>query len=116
YSFVKVDLSKIEITEGLDLLAIKSLDFEPVDESRFPAIRMARHCLDSGLNACITLNAANEVAVEAFLNHKIAFLDIYKIIADELASMTEKSVTSLDEILMYDQNVRARAESAILNL
>ena len=89
------------------------LDFEPVDNVRFPSVQMAYDCLESGLAACITLNAANEIAVEAFLSHKIAFLDIYKIIENQLNTLEQVTVNTLDEIMMLDQNVRSKTKSTI---
>lgn len=100
----------------LDLLKIKHLDFEAVDHRRFPSVKMAYDCLDSGLESCITLNAANEIAVEAFLSHKIAFLDIYKIIRNQLDHLESHAVKTLDEIQEYDQNVRTLTRDAIRNL
>jgi len=70
--------------QTLNLSQMKHLDFEAVDHDRFPFVGMAYDCLKSGLGACITMNAANEVAVAAFLSHKIAFLDIYKIVSEAL--------------------------------
>lgn len=99
--------------EKLDLLKMNNLEFETVDNEVFPAIQMAYDCLESGLSACITFNAANEVAVEAFLSHKIAFLDIYKIIEQQLNDVEHTLVNTLDEILMLDQNVRDKANAAI---
>ena len=100
--------------QTLDLTKMKHLDFEPVDSARFPFVGMAYDCLKSGLNACITMNAANEAAVGAFLGHKIAFLDIYKLVSKSLDNMQSKELNSLNDVIEYDSFVRAQTESAIL--
>jgi len=100
----------------LDLLTMNCLEFEGVDHAVFPAIDMAYDCLKSGASACLTMNAANEVAVEAFLNHKIAFLDIYSLIQDRLDHLGQGTISSLDDILAYDQGVRRETESAMTDL
>ncbi len=101
--------------EKLDLLSMNRLDFEVLDKARFPCVQLAYDCLESGLAACITLNAANEIAVEAFLSHKIAFLDIYKIIKNQLNKLEHKNVSTLDEVLMLDQDIRNRTQTVINN-
>ena len=62
------------------------LDFEPPDSGRFPSLRLAREALASGGFAPTVLNAANEVAVAAFLARRIGFLDIARIVEDVLAA------------------------------
>ncbi len=99
--------------EKLDLKTLSELTFKPVDESRFPSVRMAYDCLKAGLAACITLNAANEVAVAAFLDHKIAFLDIYKITARALDKLDTAPLNSLNDIVNYDIVSRLKAESVL---
>ncbi|HEX8420577.1 MAG TPA: 1-deoxy-D-xylulose-5-phosphate reductoisomerase, partial [Sphingomonas sp.] len=71
--------------EPLDLVAIGKLEFEPPDPVRFPALRLAREALDAGGARPAILNAANEIAVEAFLQRRIGFLEIAAIVADTLA-------------------------------
>ena len=65
-------------------MAIGNLSFEAPDEVRFPALRLAREALRSGGTAPAVLNAANEIAVEAFLAGRIGFLDIARNVADTL--------------------------------
>jgi len=72
----------------MDLATIGALTFEPLDNARFPAIALARDALRDGGRAPAALNAANEVAVAAFLDHKIGFLDIAAIAADTLSRMS----------------------------
>ncbi len=106
--------------EKLDINALTSMSFEPVDHVRFPFVQTAYECLHSGLAACITLNAANEIAVEAFLNHKIAFLDIYNLVLDMLDKCQSndgaRALHSLKDILSYDSFVRQQANSCILKI
>ncbi len=102
--------------DKLDLTQLRQLDFEPVDRERFPFVQTAYDCLDAGLASCITMNAANEVAVEAFLNHKIAFLDIYNLVLDMLNKCESRPLNSLKEILSYDSFVRRQANSCILKI
>ncbi len=101
--------------ERLDLKKMNHLDFESVDHERFPVVQMAYDCLDEGVNSCIAFNASNEIAVEAFLEHKIAFLDIYKLIRNQLDRLESNPVNTLDEIQEYDQNVRTLTRNAIRN-
>ena len=71
----------------LDLAAIGSLTFEAPDEARFPALRLARESLRAGGGAPAAMNAANEVAVGAFLDRAIGFLDIARVVSATLEQM-----------------------------
>ena len=71
----------------LDLAAVGSLTFEAPDELRFPALRIARECLNAGAGAPAAMNAANEIAVGAFLKGAIGFLDIAAIVARTVEEM-----------------------------
>jgi 1-deoxy-D-xylulose-5-phosphate reductoisomerase len=90
----------------LDLLEIARLDFEAPDDRRFPALRLAREALRRGGAAPLTLNAANEVAVEAFLAGAIHFGDIAAIVEDQLARLDQPLPGSIDEVLALDAEVR----------
>ncbi len=70
--------------ERLDIARLSRLDFEPPDTNQFPALDLARDAMKAGDVACTVLNAANEVAVEAFLTGQIGFLDIAALVADVL--------------------------------
>lgn len=87
-------------------LQLASLTFEPPDEARFPALRLAREALTSGQAATLTLNAANEVAVAAFLEKRIGFLDICSMVETVLAQAPQMDVSSLDALLLADSDVR----------
>lgn len=99
--------------ERLDLLKMTDLRFDPVDHERFPTISTAYDALAAGQAACISMNAANEVAVAAFLDHKIAFLDIYKVIMEGLDKLENVPLKSLSDVLSCDKVARDKAESLI---
>ena len=90
---------------------IRTLTFEPPDPARFPALRLAREALQAGNSAPTALNAANEVAVERFLNKEIAYLDIAKIVDQTLEGLDNKAISNLDDIAEVDLTARAFARS-----
>jgi 1-deoxy-D-xylulose-5-phosphate reductoisomerase len=95
--------------EPLDLFAVARLDFEQPDFDRFPCLAMAYQSLQTGGTATTVLNAANEVAVEAFLNHKLKFTDIAAVIEKTLAHITVKPMDSLDIVMAVDAEARVTA-------
>ena len=95
----------------LDLAAIARLDFEAPDFERFPALALAWAALREGGSAPAVLNAANEVAVAAFLAGRIGFLDIAAIVADTLSRMATAPMHSLAAIIAVDRAARATAGS-----
>ena len=101
--------------EKLDLTKLKQLDFSTPDIDRFPFVKMSYDCLGAGLPACIIMNTANEIAVQAFLGHKIAFLEIYDTVSTMLDKLETPSLKSLDDVLEYDSFVRRETESLILD-
>ena len=100
---------------ALDLLQVACLDFEAPDVHRFPCLRLARAAAEAGGTASTTLNAANEVAVEAFLGRRIGFTDIPVIIDDALSSLPAESVRDLDHILRADRLAREHAATWLAN-
>ncbi|MGB8839890.1 MAG: 1-deoxy-D-xylulose-5-phosphate reductoisomerase [Aliidongia sp.] len=90
----------------LDLAAIGQLTFEAPDPARFPALRLAREALIAGGSAPAVLNAANEVAVQAFLDRKIGFLDIASIVEQTLADLAIAPIHSLDDVHNFDKRAR----------
>ena len=101
--------------ERLDFKKISQLNFEQPDLERFPAIAKAYECLQKGQYAAIAMNAANEVAVDAFLTNRIGFLDILACIDHILASVAVVGFNALEDIQAFDQDVRRRAESWVLS-
>jgi 1-deoxy-D-xylulose-5-phosphate reductoisomerase len=88
---------------------VARLDFFPPDEVRFPALRLAREVLIAGAGAPTVLNAANEIAVAAFLAGKIGFLDIVAIVETVLAQFGAPTVADLAAVLALDEAARAAA-------
>lgn len=93
----------------LDLFAIGRLDFERPDEQRFPCLRLAREAVQAGGSAPAMLNAANEVAVEAFLQRRIRFTDIARMIESVLNALPVRAVEALDTVFEADTRARELA-------
>ena len=94
----------------LDLFAIGRLDFQAPDEQRFPCLRLAREAAQAGGTAPAMLNAVNEVAVAAFLERRIRFPEIARMIEDVLHTEPALAVESLDTVLAADGRARDLAE------
>jgi 1-deoxy-D-xylulose-5-phosphate reductoisomerase len=94
----------------LDLFAVARLDFEAPDEQRFPCLRLARQAAEVSGTAPAMLNAANEVAVAAFLERRIRFPEIASIIDAVLNAEAAVAVECLDTVLAADHRARALAE------
>jgi len=92
----------------LDLAAIGELTFRAPDEQRFPATRLAREAAAAGGGAAAVLNAANEVAVAAFLDGKLAFTRIAAQVEETLGAFAPGAPASLDEVIALDAEARAR--------
>lgn len=90
----------------LDLFAIARLDFQAPDPQRFPCLRLARQAAEAGHSAPAVLNAANEVAVEAFLQRRIRFPEIAGMIEQVLEQEPVVPLTSLDAVFAADQRAR----------
>ncbi|MFF7864259.1 1-deoxy-D-xylulose-5-phosphate reductoisomerase [Pseudomonas monteilii] len=90
----------------LDLFAIARLDFQAPDEQRFPCLRLARQAAEAGNSAPAVLNAANEVAVEAFLGRRIRFPEIAGMIEQVLDQEPVVPLPSLDAVFAADQRAR----------
>ena len=100
----------------LDLAAIGTLHFETPDSERFPAIEMARAALEAGGAAPTVLNAANEVAVAAFLDRRIGFLDITRIVEETLTRLPAERPVRLEDVFAVDRRARAVANDSIAAL
>ncbi len=97
----------------LDLVALGRLDFEAPDPDRFPALRLAREALEAGGARPAILNAANEIAVAAFLARRVGFLEIAAIVADTLSRFDPPAPASLDDVLAIDEEARRLAEEGV---
>ncbi|WP_020558816.1 1-deoxy-D-xylulose-5-phosphate reductoisomerase [Thiofilum flexile] len=101
--------------EPLDFFQLARLDFERPDLVRFPCLRLAAEAHQAGGYATIALNAANEEAVQAFLNQQIGFLDIPRLIEQVLAQACSGTPTTLETIFIQDKDSREAALSWIKN-
>jgi 1-deoxy-D-xylulose-5-phosphate reductoisomerase len=75
---------------GLDLAAVGQLTFEAPDSERFPALKIARFALEAGAGASAAMNAANELAVHAFLDRRLGFLDIATVVSHTLDQLNDR--------------------------
>lgn len=97
--------------EPLDIFATARLDFEQPDLARFPCLRLAYEAHATGGYATIALNAANEIAVQAFLDQSIGFMDIPRLIADVMQSAEAGTPNQLEDIIIQDEDSRKTASS-----
>ncbi|MDH5587950.1 MAG: 1-deoxy-D-xylulose-5-phosphate reductoisomerase [Nitrospirota bacterium] len=95
----------------LDLGKIGKLTFFPPDTEKFPCLQLAYDALAGDAGLPPTLNAANEIAVHAFLNNQIAFLDIPKVIQETMAAYSPTPLSTIEDVLAIDQWARRTAES-----
>ncbi|MEG9861090.1 MAG: 1-deoxy-D-xylulose-5-phosphate reductoisomerase [Parvularculales bacterium] len=109
-------------TGRLDLTQADSLTFEPVDYERFPALKLAQDCLQMGGGTTTVLNAANEVAVQAFLEGRINFIAIAKLVGDALEQMDKMNSpmirempSTLEQVMSLDTEARRLVEELINN-
>jgi len=96
-----------------DLAALRHLEFEAPDFERFPCLRLAYEAAEKGGAHCIALNAADEVAVEAFLEGRIPFNGIPGTIERVLASTPEAHPATITEVLAADQKARQTAHALV---
>ena len=99
--------------QKLDLASIARLDFEQPDLGRFPALRLAREALEEGGSAPAVLNAANEVAVGEFLDGRIGFADISRLVEAALAGNSRPAPSTIEDVLSIDEDVRRTVGTAI---
>jgi 1-deoxy-D-xylulose-5-phosphate reductoisomerase len=95
--------------EPLDLAAVGALTFEPVDDEAFPCLRLAREAAIAGGTAPCVLNAANEIAVHAFLAGELPFLGIADVIEQTLAALPERPVRHFSDLYAADAEAREQA-------
>jgi 1-deoxy-D-xylulose-5-phosphate reductoisomerase len=101
---------------GIDLASVGELTFEPVDHDRFPAIRLAYEVGRRGRTYPAAMNAANEVAVAAFLDGRIAFTDIVGIVADVVIQHEPLEADDLGNVLAADGAARSDATRIVEQL
>lgn len=100
----------------LDLLSVSGLTFEKPDTVRFPCLNLAFQALQAGGDAPAVLNAANEIAVEAFLNRQIRFTDIPRLIEHALTQYAGACSASIESLFAIDAEVRRTTTSALSRL
>jgi 1-deoxy-D-xylulose-5-phosphate reductoisomerase len=98
---------------ALDLAELGALTFEPVDTETFACLRLARDAGRAGGTAPCTLNAANEIAVHAFLNGRLRFLQIAEVIEETLTRLPEQRVHSFDSLAQADAQARRLATELV---
>jgi len=101
--------------ERLNLARMNDLSFEQPDLARFPCLGLAFQAMRSGASAPITLNAANEVAVDAFLTGRIGFEGIARLVGDVMERTAVSGVQNLDDVLEHDRQARQTANEWVAN-
>ncbi len=101
--------------DSLDLLEVARLDFEPPDLRRFPCLRLAYHAIGKGGDCPAILNAANEVAVSAFLRGALRFTAIPELIEHTLSRVPDEDSRGLEGLMEVDARARSVAEQALTN-
>lgn len=100
-------------SQKLDLVKVAQLTFEAPDPERFASLRLARDALKRGDTAPTILNAANEIAVDAYLKNQIGFLDIARIVEETLNSSNIGPLADLDTVYASDSDARQLAASLV---
>ena len=101
---------------AIDWSKSQTLEFQPIDYQKFPAVRLAREVGERGGGLTAIFNAANEVAVEAFLNHSLSFTQIVKIIeetVDQMSGAAPYRLNSLDDVSALENDARVKATELI---
>jgi len=98
---------------SLDLAQLSRLDFETPDYEKFPCLKLAIDALDAGETLPTVLNAANEIAVQAFLDEQISFKEISEIIRTTMQNHKSRPVTALEDVLSADRWTREEARKLI---
>ncbi len=97
----------------VDLCALQNLTFEAPDHERFPAVKLAQNVLAEGKSAPLIFNAANEIAVEAFLENRLAFVNIITVLEETFAQISSSLLTSLEQVYDIDRQAREIARAVI---
>lgn len=101
--------------EAIDLFAVGRLNFLPPDRERFPCLQLAENAFREGGTVPAILNAANEIAVAAFLARRIRFTDIPALIEATMLAIAKTEADSLDVVFQADRQARDYAENWLLN-
>lgn len=103
----------ISLLPSLELAQIRALEFFKVDDGKFPLIRLAREALEEGESFPVALNAANEMAVSAFLKRKIQFQDISEVVKATVGNHQKREVRNLEDIFDVDREERRKAQDLL---
>jgi 1-deoxy-D-xylulose-5-phosphate reductoisomerase len=98
---------------GIDLSLVNDLQFELPDLEKFRCLKLAYDCLEQGGSYSIEINAANEIAVDAFLNKKITFTQISELIEIALNGAKSSRIETIDDILAVNKNARTKANELL---
>jgi 1-deoxy-D-xylulose-5-phosphate reductoisomerase len=98
-----------------NVLDLKRLDFCPPDLGKFPCLRLAYEAAEAGGSKSIALNAADEVAVAAFLKREIGFTDISRVVEQTMGETPDHHPESIEEVLAIDAEARERARHKLAN-
>jgi 1-deoxy-D-xylulose-5-phosphate reductoisomerase len=97
----------------IDWSEARQWDFQPPDFQKFPLLKLAYECQEAGGSATCTLNAADEIAVEAFLEERIGYPSIHEIVSETLSKMPARDLRTVGDILEMDRESRAMARNLI---
>jgi 1-deoxy-D-xylulose-5-phosphate reductoisomerase len=97
----------------IDWAQARQWEFLPPDFQKFPLLKLAYQCQEAGGSATCTLNAADEIAVEAFLQRRIGYSSIYEVVSETLSKMPERDLRTVGEILERDRESRAVAHELV---
>ena len=97
----------------IDWAQARTWEFLQPDFDKFPLLRLAYQCQESGGSATCVLNAADEIAVEAFLQEQIGFSSIYEVVSETLSKMPDRNPQSISDILEIDGEARALARELV---
>ncbi len=98
---------------SLDLSQVGALEFYPIDEGKFPLVRLARKAMKEGGSTPVVLNTANEVAVEAFIGGKIPFAGISEIVTETVENHKNRKIGGLEEIFDIDRETKMKTRNLI---
>ena len=99
--------------DRMDWQTLRSLEFEPADRHRFPALQLAYDAINSGGSAAAILNAANEVAVDAFLDRKIGFAGITRVAGEAMRTIPVSPIKTIDDVFAADEAARTFANDRV---
>ena len=107
---------RIESDLNFDVKSLRRLDFQPPDLDKFPCLRLAYEAAEAGGAKSIALNASDEVAVAAFLEGRIGFNDIARVVGHIIGETVDRKPESIEEVLLLDSQARALTAERVRHL